>query len=908
MLPWGAVTFLSPWILAALSAVPVLWWLLRVMPPRPRTMSFPAFFILKDLKSDVKTSAHTPWWLLLLRTLLVVVLILAFAEPVEKISTALPGSGNVVLVVVDNGWPAAANWKARQDRMREFLPRVHRSGRSVVFVTTAPSRHDARIQAQGPVNAVEAEKAIDLLAPEAWPADHAATLGKAREVFARGGVGHTVFFSDGTKQPGTASLLEALQREGGGLTIVADSKTNDPHILTLEGAGTDGFVVRIRRMMVRLQDRKMQLVAYSAETGGILDKVNFNFEAGQVWTDVEWPMLPDLRGQVGRIALSYPVMASALHLTNSRWRQRPVGIVADAQAREDKSFLNEVYYLRRALEDGGTVKMDTPEALAASDMSVIIWPDSAQVSPAGQEALADWVKGGGFLIRFAGPVLAGHPNSVLLPVTLRYGQRSLEGAMTWEKPVHLGSIPEESPFFGLSVPEDVTVTRQLLAEPTPESFEKTWLQLQDGTPLITGAAHDNGFIVLVHTTAGPEWSDFCYSGLYVEALQRMIAQSKGIAHYKASGVLSPLRVMNGFGVLSVPGDKDIVSPVNPAEKFVPSPKTPPGLYGDAQQFVAYNLGDYTDIPQKLESIPASVIEESYALSGEKSMKAPLMKIAVLLLLLDTLGTFWLRGLISVPMRAAAVFAALIVVAPPALAADEAQELAGGIYLAYVETGDQDTDITSYNGLAGLETTLKMRTTIDVRGVRAVNPARDELSWYPVLYWPMTEAQHDLSSRAARNLQDYMQAGGLILFDTRDQQFSSSGNDAQATPGTRVLRKLTKGLQIPELMRVEQGHILSKSFYLLDAFPGRFAGGAVWAEKSPDLAHDGVTSVLIGGHDWAAAWSQNTRDRARFAVEPGGERQREMAYRFGVNLYMMALTGNYKSDQVHVPHILERMKK
>ena len=68
----------------------------------------------------------------------------------------------------------------------------------------------------------------------------------------------------------------------------------------------------------------------------------------------------------------------------------------------------------------------------------------------------------------------------------------------------------------------------------------------------------------------------------------------------------------------------------------------------------------------------------------------------------------------------------------------------------------------------------------------------------------------------------------------------------------------------------------------------------------------VSPVVVGRHDWAAAWARDAAGRPLFAVEPGGDLQREMAFRFGVNLVMYALTGNYKADQVHVPAILERL--
>ena len=93
---------------------------------------------------------------------------------------------------------------------------------------------------------------------------------------------------------------------------------------------------------------------------------------------------------------------------------------------------------------------------------------------------------------------------------------------------------------------------------------------------------------------------------------------------------------------------------------------------------------------------------------------------------------------------------------------------------------------------------------------------------------------------------------------------------------------------------------------MQSFPGRFAGGRVWVEDRAGGVNDGVSSVVIGANDWAAAWALDEFGRPVAAVVPGGERQREMAYRFGVNLVMYTLTGNYKADQVHVPAILERL--
>ncbi|MFT6271886.1 MAG: hypothetical protein ACJA0F_000724 [Dinoroseobacter sp.] len=193
---------------------------------------------------------------------------------------------------------------------------------------------------------------------------------------------------------------------------------------------------------------------------------------------------------------------------------------------------------------------------------------------------------------------------------------------------------------------------------------------------------------------------------------------------------------------------------------------------------------------------------------------------------------------------------------------------------------------------------------------------DELSFFPFLYWPVTPDQPLPSAEAYAKLNRYLRTGGMILFDTRDADISVGG---RTTDGLRGLQRLAASLDIPPLERVPGDHVLTRAFYLLQDFPGRYAGRNVWVEAAPQNAeqvegmpfrnlNDGVTPVVIGGNDWAAAWAVDEAGRPMFPVGRGfsGRQQRELAYRFGVNLIMHVLTGNYKSDQVHVPALLERL--
>ncbi|MBT3810400.1 MAG: DUF4159 domain-containing protein, partial [Rhodospirillaceae bacterium] len=224
-------------------------------------------------------------------------------------------------------------------------------------------------------------------------------------------------------------------------------------------------------------------------------------------------------------------------------------------------------------------------------------------------------------------------------------------------------------------------------------------------------------------------------------------------------------------------------------------------------------------------------------------------------------------------------------------------------IGYILTGDTKVDETSRAGLAGLGQILSRRTSIVPGAPIGLDVERDELAFFPLIYWPMTERQATLSDGARARINTYLRNGGTILFDTRDQNLSGIGG---VGPGTQTLRSLVGGLDIPALLEIPTTHVLTKAFYLLHEFPGRWEGGRLFVQKPDERVNDGVSSVIIGANDFAAAWAIDATGRPMFSVVPGSARQRELAFRFGVNLVMYALTGNYKADQVHVDEILERL--
>ncbi len=276
----------------------------------------------------------------------------------------------------------------------------------------------------------------------------------------------------------------------------------------------------------------------------------------------------------------------------------------------------------------------------------------------------------------------------------------------------------------------------------------------------------------------------------------------------------------------------------------------------------------------------------------------MIALALALLCADLLLTLRLRGLLR-PAVAGVLF--LVLAAGGAGHAAAAESPALATHLAYVVTGDAAVDATSKAGLAGLADYVNDHTAAVLASPTAVVPGHDDLSFYPLLYWPVT-ADAAASPAFTAALNDYMRHGGVVLIDTR-----AGGTDGAFAPGTdAALKRVSAGLDVPRLAPLTNTHVLAHAFYLLNEFPGRYEGASVWVQADQDRNNDSVSPVIIGANDWAAAWATDDDGHPLYATIPGGPRQRLLAWRFGVNLVMYALTGNYKGDQVHVPALLQRL--
>ncbi|MBC7431857.1 MAG: DUF4159 domain-containing protein [Rubritepida sp.] len=886
------IIFAAPWLLVALLGLPILYWLLRVTPPLPRPQSFPAIELLRDLPVTEESPARTPWWVLLMRMAAAALLILGLARPVWGPGPEAGGQGPLLLVI-DDGWAAGPDWAPRMAAGLAALDGAAREGRPAALLGTAPADNAAPPRVLGPMPAADLRARLLALRPKPWPTDPAAAAAALAEW--RRGPFTTLFITDGLNSGPLGAAL------GAGPLSVIRAEERPRRVLAAPRAEPDRLHVTVRQTALPIAAQSAVL-ARTAD-GRALARAPLTFAPGATEATAPLELPLEIRNQVVRLEIEDEAGAAAVALLDERFRRRPVGLLPGAEEGGDAPLIGDVFYLDRALAPFAEIRRGSLDSLLSRPIAVLVLADRPVAPGREEQALAAWVQAGGTLLRFAGSRVAERPDT-LLPVQLR-AERALGGGLTWEQPQSLAPFPENSPFAGLPIPAEVSIERQVLAEPTARLAERSWARLGDGTPLVTAESRGQGRIILFHITATAEWSNLPLSGLFVQMLRRIVALSAGVnAGPDGEVPLTPIEALDGFGRGVAPPPAAASLALAALEATMPSPRHPPGWYGtpgaDAAFRRALNLGAALP-PPLLAALPAGArLLPLDNVPAERDLGPWLLAAALLLLAADLLVSLRLRGLLV--WRVAALVLALVspALTRPALA----QEGAGAIAtrLAYVVSGDTALDELQRQGLAGLSDFVNRRTAAALAEPAAVIPGETDLSYFPLLYWAVAPDAPAPSAAALASLNGYMRNGGIILFDTRDE-----GSGEGFSPGSRAaLRRVTGGLAIPALAPIAEDHVLRRAFYLLNELPGRFTGAQVWAARDQDRANDSVSPVIIGGHDWAGAWATDARGQNIHAAIPGGTRQRTLAYRFGVNLVTYALTGNYKGDQVHVPAILERL--
>lgn len=880
----GSLTLLAPLTLLGLLTLPLVWWILKISPPKPKRRMFPPLAILQGVETDEETPNATPVWVLLYRLLMVALAVFALSLPLLQKDDA--PSERPLTLIIDDSAAAATIWDDLTDDARRRVREAQRTNQEVILILG--NEPDPT-----PIPAAEALLRLRSAAP-AFQARSVQIPDLPRD-------NNTIFLSSGISFGDDADLLGSLRRLNATVlmpdaldTVIVPGDVRE----TAGGFEADWFSA--------LSPRNANVEALS-QSGDVLAIEPLLFAPGTSLSTVSISLPPQLRAKVTRLRIAGMRAGAATKLLDDSFGRPLVGVLAPPSG-SSSPLLSEEFYTEQALSPFADLFIGSSETVLPLNPTVLVMPDSMRSDA--PEIIA-YVESGGVLIRFAGPQLAA-TSDTLVPVALRRGGRSIGGALAWETPQALAPFASESPFAGLAVPSDITVSRQVMARPGTETDARTWARLEDGSPIVTSSLRGEGRIVLFHVTAGPEWSNLAISGLYVEMLKRILplAKSRRVVASTQGGAWTLDRILGPFGDLRPPPPRPVSVP--DAGWAVNVDRISPGYYRSGTR------------QRAVQSVPNPELIAPFATQGltiermdgrePRSLAGILLGVAVVMLALDMLLSASLSGRLRRFGTATASALLIGVTLLPSYAEAQAQnnasnnervrEAALGLHLAYIETGDARVDGLSQTAMESLQRQLTRRTTIEPVGVHAVRPDSQGLQMYPFLYWPIRNDTAALTEAERVSLNAYIAAGGTLVLDTADEAERSF----RAGTAHQGLTRVTDGLNIGRLSRVPEDHVLTKSFYLTQVFPGRWANGPVYVEGAGATkgGRDGVTSVIIGSNGWAAAWAVDSETGTRVDLANEIPRQREMSIRFGVNLAMYALSGNYKADQVHAAELIRRM--
>jgi hypothetical protein len=937
------LSFAEPLLLIGLVSLPVLWWLLRVMPPRPRRIEFPPTRLLFDITPREETPSRSPWWLTLLRLIAAALVIFAAAGPIWNPRTEAAGSKAPLLLLLDDSWSAAASWDARIRAADEMIANADADRRGVALLPLSEPARDISLMPAG-----AARVALRQIVPKPYTAERADALPQLDRFLKATGDAEIVWLSDGVDTGRGSEFVDGLGKTIGERQLtVFEGGTLSP--LALVGAENAAAKMTVKVLRADLGMPGGIVRALDAKGSPIAD-AQFSFGPQARETEASFDLPVELRNDITRLEIAGERSAGAVQLLDKRWRRRAVGIVSGSTSETAQPLLAPTFYLTRALSPFADLRLGdrgAPQQLITQfldqKLPMIVMADVGTLSPELRDRLNAWIEQGGVLVRFAGPRLAQGDDD-LVPVKLRRGGRTLGGSLTWEKPQHLAAFAADGPFAGLAVPKDVTVNRQVLAEPDAVLATKSWASLEDGTPLVTGEHRGKGVIALFHVSADMRWSDLPMSGAMVDMLRRIVDMSgytstpgAGPAGETAKATLAPLHILDGFGAFGPPPATAKPLPADFNDRA--SLDHPPGFYGPADGPTAVNTLAPADRIAPLDTSSLRARRASYSNAEPRDLRGILLSTALALFLVDAIIVALLGGALAslIRRRAAtatiafalaatgAMLGAMLVLGMPSAAradaaSDEfAMRATSQTRLAYVVTGNADVDSIVKAGMTGLTLFLAQRTALEAGDPVGIDPAHDELAFFPLVYWPIVPGAPKPPQDAINKIDAYMKQGGTVLFDTRDAVEAPAGdNGAQQTAGMQALREILSSLDVPELEPVPREHVLTKTFYLLRDFPGRFTSGQTWvealpkededgsSETRPARGGDGVSPIIITSNDLAGAWAIRPDGQAMLPLVPGEPRQREFAFRAGVNIVMYTLTGNYKADQVHAPALIERL--
>src|SRR3954464_14839781 len=517
-----------------------------------------------------------------------------------------------------------------------------------------------------------ARVALRQLAPKPYSVERVETLPAIERFLKATGDSEIAWLSDGIDTGRGPEFVEGLSKVIGDRSLTIFEGAPPAHALVAAENAAAKMTVKVLRANAGIAIDTGIVRGLDAK-GSPIGEARYRFAPQDRETEAAFELPVELRNDIVRLEIAGERAAGAVQLLDKRWRRRAIGIVSGSTNDTAQPLLASTFYLTRALAPFADVRLGDKGAAQQAitqyldqKLPMIVLADVGTLSPEIRERLSAWIEQGGVLVRFAGPRLA-QADDDLVPVKLRRGGRSLGGSLTWEQPQNLASFAADGPFAGLAVPKDITVNRQVLAEPDAVLATKSWASLVDGTPLVTGEHRGKGLVALFHVSADMRWSNLPMSGSFVEMLRRIVDISgytsnpgAGPAGEASAETVAPLRTLDGFGAFGPP--PSTAKPLASDYRDRATLDHPPGFYGPADGPVAVNTLAAADRIAPLDTSGLKASRASYTNAEPRDLRGILLSSSLALFLIDAMVVALLGGGIAALLRRRRAVSAALVLA------------------------------------------------------------------------------------------------------------------------------------------------------------------------------------------------------------------------------------------------------
>lgn len=893
------VTFQNPEYFIFLLILPILWKYFKEGPDRPVLKKFPAIILIAQNTSSDSTPTKKNYLNLILKTLLVFLITVLLANPSEK-----KNFKTEPLIIIDNGWDSGPGWEKMNKGINQLLE-SKKSNTFTIFPTVVSSNNNFNYLFKK--KEFEIKEYLKGIKPLALKPDYS-LLSEELPNFVQDDT-EIFWFTNHHMNKEKKAFYDSIKNKN--LKIFSSLKEDFPTILFILSQEDNIYRFGIIHMKKDLEnffidcyDEKQRIIIREKISK---DKIKYD-EKNLGNFSIEIPK--EKNDLIYYFKISNSMSASSVAIKSNYVKKKKIGLIQTNFQENDNEYFRANFFVRKSLESNYDLTSLPLDQLLFQNKSLIISDDFDTTFFGFEERILQWIGDGGTFLKFAGDKFLNYAennqiNSVLGIIPITNKVISVDGELSFKRNLSIAQITKQSPITDFEIPERIKINKYIeIPNNIDNSKLKYWVRLDNGAPLITESSYQKGNLILVHLPANNEWSNISLSIFFPDLLKRIIQISRGIDAEEVQQIFKPFKILDALGNLVEPS----IDTLNLDSKTLMDSKltrnTPPGLYKNELGFHGLNISNYLQNEYDYIDLPQETIVDNFNSNASFEIKNILVLLCLLVFVCETLVNFLGRDFLKFkyfdPLKI--IILTLLFLTPSIVFTNDKFDYLEQTKLAYVQTGIKQIDDINYKGLKEISSFISSKTSAILGNPIGLNLEKDEIDYFPIIYISLIKNTKKLNDISLRKLQNFINSGGILLFDCKASFESLFVEDCLI-----LFNQYYKNLDISAFKKLTSESTLSKSFYLLNNYPGR-KNETVYIAYNNQINNDKVLSIVIGNNDWTGAWAKNSNNSYLLPLFENDQKQRDFSFRFGVNIVLYSLTGNYKSDQVHIPEILKRMNK